>query len=187
MHNTARIMSFQQKQNRKLKNMVKGWQLGGHEWVLLKNIIKLFELYLRIKIVSKFEKKNMKRIQTINNVMKWFNADIMAGCEARVDWNQADKKEQFYKLFGFGGNQQSAAAWNEMEPIARVQPESKTMMTFWAFTQHIQSTKNYLYRRKDPTCLGWWCYLVTMYSSMTLRFDVMQQLIRPTYAWRQGI
>ncbi len=46
-----------------------------------------------------------KKVDRVNRLIKQYDVDTVAGCEAQCDWRFADKDSQFKELFAFGKKQ----------------------------------------------------------------------------------
>ena len=95
----------------------------------------------------------MRKVNTINNLIRDFNVDVIAGSETQADWRYVSEGKQFSNLFGKGQEVRSVVAFNTTEDIGRDQMVGTAIAVVGCITSMVTD------RTSDYRNLGWFFLL----------------------------
>ena len=124
-----------------------------------------------------------RKIRRINDMVRQYEVDCLAGCEAQVDWRFAKEDERFEHLFGRTTRTRHVTAnntTNRKELCQRNQYGGTAMMTFGRLSGFV------LDRGKDETNLGRWCWILVGTKEKKTRIVVAYQPCQPKASRNRG-
>ena len=124
---------------------------------------------------------NNKKIDRINNLLRKYDVDCVAGCETRADWRfVSEEGSRFHNLFLPEKRSRGVAAHNTTERTNRDQWGGTAITTMGRLTTHVINTGS------DNSGLGRWAWVLLSSREKRTRIVVAYQPCTPARSSKGG-
>ncbi len=80
---------------------------------------------------------NGTKINSLNELCRQFNTDILAGCKTQADWCQASEEQQFRNVIGIEMESRTVVTYNINKQIQQNQHGGCAMMAMGCFSAEV--------------------------------------------------